>query len=399
MTVEAQRATGGARRVTAESFPVATIPSDADRRCRRALGEEWTGRETAAFRLPPSQLALDPGDVIELAHDGRLIAYRITNVGDAGARTVEATRTDAALYGLAPGPERSAQVPGPTVLGPPTVVMLELPQLREDVAAHRPLIGVHAAPWPGEIAVWRSVSADGFELVTTLGRPARIGSLVNDLHAGPVSRFDLGNVAVVDLRSGTLESVTDLALFGGANALAVEASPGAWEVVQFGRAELIAPGRYALSRLLRGQRGTEHAMGAPTPAGARVVVLDEALAPLPIAEADLGIPWTWRIGPAAKPPSDASYAAVDFTPEGVGLRSFSVAHVAEPWRIARSAGDLVLRWARRSRAPAADSWGAVEVPLVEEVETYAVEILDGETVRRTLEAGAPTVTYTVEVYI
>jgi hypothetical protein len=28
------------------------------------------------------------------------------------------------------------------------------------------------------------------------------------------------------------------------------------------------------------------------------------------------------------------------------------------------------------------------------VETYAVEILDGETVRRTLEAGAPTVTYT-----
>jgi hypothetical protein len=66
---------------------------------------------------------------------------------------------------------------------------------------------------------------DGFELVTTLGRPARIGALVTDLHPGPTSRFDLGNVAIVDLRSGTLESVTDLALFGGANALAVEASP------------------------------------------------------------------------------------------------------------------------------------------------------------------------------
>jgi hypothetical protein len=31
----------------------------------------------------------------------------------------------------------------------------------------------------------------------------------------------------------------------------------------------------------RGQRGTEDIMGAPTLAGARVVVLDETLAPLP----------------------------------------------------------------------------------------------------------------------
>jgi hypothetical protein len=45
-------------------------------------------------------------------------------------------------------------------------------------------------------------------------------------------------------------------------------------------------------------------MGNPAPAGARVVVLDTALASLPIAEADLGIPWNWRIGPASRPVSD-----------------------------------------------------------------------------------------------
>ena len=60
--------------------------------------------------------------------------------------------------------------------------------------------------------------------------------------------------------------------------------------MQAGAAELLAPGRYRLTRLLRGQRGTEGAMGNPVPAGARVVVLDTALASLPIAEADLGIP-------------------------------------------------------------------------------------------------------------
>ena len=116
--------------------------------------------------------------------------------------------------------------------------------------AHQPLAAVYTVPWPGRVAVWRSPGEEGFELVTTLGRPARMGRLVADLYSGPTSRFDLGNVAIVDLAFGTLASVTDVALFGGANALAVEATPGVWEVLQFGVAELIAPGRYRLSRLL-----------------------------------------------------------------------------------------------------------------------------------------------------
>jgi hypothetical protein len=219
--------------------------------------------------------------------------------------------------------------------------------------------------------------------------------LVSPLYAGPTSRFDLGNVAIVDLAFGTLASVTDLALFAGANALAVESVPGAWEVLQAGVAELIAPGRYRLSRLLRGQRGTEGAIGGPAPAGARVVVLDEALVSLPIPEAALGLEANWRFGPASKPVADRSYRQVGFTPEGLGLRPFSVAHVRQPWRTARAPGDLLIAWTRRSRAPAADSWTVAEAPLAEEREAYEVEILDGATVRRTLSATTTTsVTYT-----
>ena len=40
---------------------------------------------------------------------------------------------------------------------------------------------------------------------------------------------------IVDLYSGTLESVTDIMLLGGANALAVETGPGAWETHRTGR--------------------------------------------------------------------------------------------------------------------------------------------------------------------
>ena len=135
-------------------------------------------------------------------------------------------------------------------------------------------------------------------------------------------------------------------------------------------------------------------MGNPAPAGARVVVLDTTLASLPIAEADLGIPWNWRIGPASRPVSDETYVAQAFTPAGVGLRPFSVAHVEQPWRTPRTAGDLTVRWTRRSRALSADSWGGLEVPLAEELEAYEVEILDGTAVTRVLSTTTTSAIYT-----
>ena len=60
----------------------------------------------------------------------------------------------------------------------------------------------------------------------------------------------------------------------------------------------------------------------------------------------------------------------------------------------REPGDLTIRWTRRSRALAADSWGAVEVPLVEETEVYEVEILDGTAVKRVLSATTTSAIYT-----
>jgi hypothetical protein len=392
--VEAQRITVDTTRIASESFPMAVPPEEAERRCRRALMEAWTGRETTAFRLPPSRLALDPADVVTLANDGRHITLRLVSIADADARGIEAVRQDREAHDLPPGSPRPSSLSQTLVFGAPEVALLDLPQLTEDQPAHRPFAAAHAVPWPGEMAVFRSPSTDGFELLTTFGGRARIGTLVSDFFAGPTSRFDLGNALVIDLLSGTLESVTDLTLFGGANVLAVETGSGSWEIVQAGAAELIAPGRYRLTRLLRGQRGTEGTMGDPAPAGARVVVLDASLASLPIAEADLGIPWNWRIGPASRPVSDETYVAQAFAPEGVGLRPFSVAHVEQPWRRPRTPGDLTIRWTRRSRALAADSWGAVEAALVEEIEAYEVEILDGATVRRVLTASTTSAIYT-----
>jgi hypothetical protein len=57
-----------------------------------------------------------------------------------------------------------------------------------------------------------------------------------------------------------VDNITDLTLFGGANALAIESAPGAWEIVQAGAAELIAPGRY---RLIPARTGVDSRGGFP----------------------------------------------------------------------------------------------------------------------------------------
>jgi hypothetical protein len=396
--VEARRITSGSRRVNLESFPLAVSLEEAERRCIRALAEEWAGREKATFRLPPSRLALDPSDVVVLEHDGRRLSMRLVSISDAGARGIEAVRQDQQAYDGPPGAARPSRLTTPPVFGTPIAVLMDLPQLSEETPAHRPMVAAYAQPWPGEMAVLRSPTEDGFSMVTSVGVPSQIGAVAVEFPAGPVSRFDHSNALIVDLYSGTLQSVTDLALFSGANALPIESRQhlgvGVWEIVQAGEIELIGARRYRLTRLLRGQRGTEGAIGDPAPVGSRVVVLDDTLSSLPIAQADLGIPYNWQIGPASRPVSDDTYVARAFTPEGIGLRPFSVAHVQQPYLRPHVPGDLTISWTRRSRALSADSWTGLEVPIIEGNEAYEVEILDGASVLRTLSSNSTSVIYT-----
>jgi hypothetical protein len=169
-------------------------------------------------------------------------------------------------------------------------------------------------------------------------------------------------------------------------------TPGFWEVPQFGTAELTAPGRYRLTRLLRGQLGTEDAIGNPAPAGVRVVILDTALKPVSTAEAVVGLPWNWRIGPTRAAAGDPVNAALTFTPEGRGLRTYSPVHLRGAWQ---PDGSVLLTWIRRTRAAAGDSWVLAEVPLGEERQEYELEVLDGSAVVRTVTGlASPSFTYT-----
>ena len=239
---------------------------------------------------------------------------------------------------------------------------------------------------------YRETDSD-FARDTTLTRPATLGRTTAPFYSGPIWRWDTVNALQIRLNAGTLASKDDLAVLGGANALAVQNQDGAWEIVQFATATLTAPNEYTLTRLLRGQQGSEGAMRSPLAAGARVVLLDDTLQQLSLGEAQARLPFHYRWGPSGKPLSDPSWQDATLQFQATGLIPFAPYRVRGAWT---AAGDLMITWRRRDRSPAASAWDRVAGPLSETTEAYDLEITDGAgTVKRTFAAvAAPQQLYT-----
>jgi hypothetical protein len=195
-----------------------------------------------------------------------------------------------------------------------------------------------------------------------------------------------------------LASLDDVFVLAGGNTCAIQNAGGEWEILQFANAELIAPGQYKLTRLLRGQLGSEYAMRDPVAAGAPFVMLDATVMQSTIAVTERRNPWTWKWGPSTKAIDDPTFQTVTFAFDGVGLKPYSPVHLAgvrDP-----ATFDWTLSWIRRTRIDG-DNWEAPDVPLGEEVELYDIDILDigSGAVRRTARVAQPGFVYTSAMQI
>ncbi|MGE0764902.1 MAG: glycoside hydrolase/phage tail family protein [Hyphomicrobiaceae bacterium] len=384
-----RRLVGAAGRISEAQLALVMDAGQAVRTADTWLFESWAARERARFVLPPSALALQPGDVVGLEQGEHTRLLRITEVGEHGARDIDAMAVDPAVYASSGSVVRPAAPIETDLSGPVLGIVLDLPLLTGNEPDEAAYVAASREPWPrGGAAFYRSAEDANFTLATIATRRATTGVTLDPVEPGYESRLDYGGRIRVRLDTGTLASTTRLNLLAGANAAAIEGVDGEWEILQFETADLLAPQTYELSSLLRGQAGTERAMRASIAAGARFVVLDGALARLPMTLADMGLPLLWRYGPAQRALGDASYQTTSHVHRGLGLRPLSPVHV----RGRRTGGDLAIAWIRRTRR-GGDSWEASEVPLAETNESYEIDILSGDTVVRTLSSGLPGVTY------
>jgi hypothetical protein len=341
-------------------------------------------RDTLEFALPPSAAALEVGDAITLEGQGEG-PFEITEIRDGAARRISARAIPPAIEAaiVTEGP-RAATAAAPAARALPLMAAAHLPADPATSATSRLLLAASASPWPGYVLV--NEEATGAN-AGRLNHNASLGELTAPLDAGPTATWDRTNALTVKLYSGHLASADYGTVLAGANRVAVETEAGRWEVIGFAAAELLSPGIYRLTHLLRGQMGTDHAVGTSAP-GSRVVVLDHRTPLAPVPAAWLGDAVTLRAYAGAADPTGTTFAAdLDLGP----VLPLAPVHLAAGR--APGSDDIAITWMRRSRADTG-SWVPADVPHDNLPELYRVTILDGAEPVRTIESAARALTYT-----
>lgn len=393
-TVDALRQTGQSKATITADLPLVIPESYARSIPQMKIMEAWTARETGRLALPPSKLAIDPGDVLAINIKGRAMTLRIDGFDEGEFRNASVKGFDIANYGRLEFASRQASIPIVPFYGPPVFAFLNLPLFSgQESRPWAPRVVAYQDPWPGSVIVYRDDNAGGWLTDTVVQARSPIGELTFDLYSGPTDYWDDVNDCYVTMYSADqLLGTTDLAVLNGANLLAVQNADGEWEVLQFVNAELQSAKKYKLTRLLRGRGGTEHAMRSPVAAGARVVFLSTAsLYPLNVPQSMLFQDVDFRVGPGTVDVSDFRFTTQTVNIAGVGLRPFSPVHLEGD---RDGSGDWSLTWIRRTRF-GGGGWDAPDAPLNEESEKYDLEIMDGGTVvREVLGLTSPAYAYT-----
>jgi hypothetical protein len=363
------------------SLPAVMTEETAGAQAEAWLRDHWAGGERATFALPPSRIEVEPGDVLLLEGQGTT-RWAVTRIEDGGSRRIEA-RSIAQAQPKLPGTGGTRPPSLPDRLAPwlPMIELIDLPVLD----------GFDETGW-FKTALWSrpfkrallsmSEGEEGFRERAEIERPARMGVLTAALQPGVANRFDRSGTLFCRLAFGSLESAAELAVLNGANALAVRSNSGVWEVVQFTHAEETEIGHWRLSGLLRGQGGTEDAMRAGADIGARVVVLDEALAPIQLRPSEVGIPFNWRITATGGEVQPLETAMAGGTR---ALTPLAPVHL-EAFR--DQEGSIDIRWIRRGRIDS-DSWLGSDIPLDADSERYRLQIIDASATQHVADVFEP----------
>lgn len=265
---------------------------------------------------------------------------------------------------------------------PTTVALIEL-GTSQDLSADRPVVLVAAtSPAPSWRAIPLTVDCGGAVTQSqTAPLPTILGTARSVLPGGQSALFD--RAASVDVQlvnpDQWLESRDDDALVSGDN-VAILGS----EMIQFGDVAPLGGGLFRLSRLLRGRRGTEWAMGEHAVGESFVLIDPQRLQNMPLTSMQVGAAIT--VTPQGL--ADSSANAVSLIVSGEALRPPSPVHLQAGLSVA---GDLLCSWCRRSRL----GWAwidSVDVPLGCSSEQYRIQIA-GPSGSIELETNSPSATF------
>ncbi|ABC64884.1 phage tail protein [Erythrobacter litoralis] len=345
---------------------VVELPATLDAADAKSLSEKATQRarwrrDRLAWRLAELDPAIGPGSVVRVpGHAGDWLV---------GGWEWRERGVELELLRRRPGSARNGgddagdlralpdRLPGPTVLD-----YFELPGdgVSQPNAA-RAFASVTATGRSSSVALFAQSQGQLTRVASAQRADSVQGQLAAPLTGSPALRIERSASLAVSVSTpdGAFDSASAEAIVRGANRILVGG-----EIIQFATASQAGEDSWMLSGLLRGRGGTEAAAARGHAAGTPVILLDDRLvdmqasgAPIPV-DGDLA-----AIGPGDAEPVHAPLRNV-----GLTLRPLVPVH---PRCTISGSDGLAACWMRRARG--AWTWPeAVEVPLVEERESYRV---------------------------
>jgi hypothetical protein len=399
------------RGTRAQNFPGAMTADSARRRAQTLLYSAWAEQERFSTRLAWNDINVDPTDIVTVTlNSGDVLRLRVTQADIGADLTIDlqavVETTDLLTFTNVPGATGDGnQVYFPSVVNSSSTFVFDTPLIRDKDASST---GQSTAYWAGSgEPVWRGVvlyRQEGDTIITEVGKqldPVPFGSVITaPPDISTVHVFEDTSLVVQVVRGADLfESVSDLDMFNGANALLVVKANGEVEILQFASVEVdnSDPDRLTLSRLLRGRRGTE-TMANGLAAGDQVFLLrsSNSVNAFSRSIATLNTPTTYRgvtIGQIFEAAAPFSH-----TDTGRDLKPYAPVFI----EVAQPGGadtDLNFTWVRRTRIGGEDDFAdtVTDVPLSEDTESYDLVIYSDNTYTtelRTINVNSEAATYT-----
>ncbi|MEV5033688.1 discoidin domain-containing protein [Sphingobium sp. LMC3-1-1.1] len=366
----------------------------------RFMRRQHAEKESYEFSLSDRFLKVTPGSVytIELDDLTRIARCVTSRMGADRVTETRWVRDNPTLAdrGTAPGAEMESREPERIqVAGPSRGFILDVPLPVDSLDSPTPFLLLAAAPFSAD-SLW----GGAYVYASDTGAADEYDAGWAEIPSQSIAHWgvcttalgdalpwlpDLGNSITIDMRTGTLTSVTmdDLLLDPTLNLVLI-----GQEYVQFATATLVAPRQYELSGFLRGRRGTEQHVDGHV-AGDSLLVMDAAVLSRTMGASEIGDTDWYKVVSVGREEEIAWAQSLAFT--AAAQKPYAPVHGS--LTLDSGTGDWSIDAVRRTRIGGANLDGT-DVPLGETAESWSCDILFNGGVVRTLTGSSLPLTYT-----
>ncbi len=378
---------------TSKSLELAVVLTavEAKQLAEEVLFETWVQRSESKFAVSPKHLQLVPTDVITITlNSGTSFPARIngndlrvnlssllSTVGARGQVLSSVSSSDGGL-GYTEGTIVSE--------GDTQIILLDIPLLRDrhntegttaiEARAYAAMNGFLSGWAGGDLYVATSevgeyVATDRLTSGTTIGR------ITNKLDRR-FSAFQRDTTSQLDVFisvGGDLESVTEEAFLNTSTtniALVGDIATGNWELINFKTAVAAAEaGRFTVSNILRGRRGTEGNLNTHISGETFILVTNETMMGFLVEAGQVGVENFYKgVSDLTTLPE---VSGISYTHTGNDLRPYAPTHLTA---VVDGSNNIDMSWVRQDRFGNAMIDSVDTTPMSELTETYDIDVND-----------------------